>query len=258
MIDSLRFLKDEGIFEGRHFFLKPLELARNERLDLTQIPSNPQEFETYIEEHLKKKDLSVPYVLNEFVQGQEYAANVICKNGIIYMIHVCPSSPIQTNYISMSHQPIENWVKKFIKTTNLSGLVCFDFLVTQENIAYCIECNPRLHSAIVSFQTPQSIDDLTNAIEAAMNDEQASEPLTLTNYTEVYWFFQEVEKVLTRETSLDRFLDLIQNGKDAVWQVDDPLPFFILNFVQIPLLLIVATLKGNAWSKVNFCLGQVL
>ena len=35
-----------------------------------------------------KKDLSVPYLLNEFIKGEEYAANVVFKNGQIYMFQV--------------------------------------------------------------------------------------------------------------------------------------------------------------------------
>ena len=70
--------------------------------------------------------------------------------------------------------------------------------------------------------------------------------------------FQELEKLFSGESSLKRFLNLVQHGQDAVWQIDDPLPFLVLNFVQIPWLLLVATIKGTLWSKVNFCLGQVL
>ena len=77
-----------GKFNGKHYFLKPLELAREERMDMTKIPSDKDQFESYINQHLMKKDLSVPYLLNEFIKGEEYAANVVCKNGQIYMFQV--------------------------------------------------------------------------------------------------------------------------------------------------------------------------
>ena len=68
--------------------MKPLELAREERMDMTKIPSDKDKFESYVNQHLMKKDLSVPYLLNEFIKGEEYAANVVCKNGQIYMFQV--------------------------------------------------------------------------------------------------------------------------------------------------------------------------
>ena len=75
----------------------------------------------------------------------------------ILSIQVCPSSPIQTNYVSVEHKGIQDWVTTFVKATNLSGLVCFDFLVDNNDNAYCIECNPRLHSAIVSFESQTKV-----------------------------------------------------------------------------------------------------
>ena len=57
----------------------------------------------------------------------------------------------------MEHKGIQEWVKTFVKNTNLSGLVCFDFLVDKDDNVYCIECNPRLHSAIVSFESQTKV-----------------------------------------------------------------------------------------------------
>lgn len=259
---ELGTLRSEGKFNGKHYFLKPLELQREERMDMTRIPSDKAQFEEYVEQHLMKKDLSVPYLLNEFIKGEEYAANIICKDGKIYMFQVCPSSPIQTNYVSVEHKGILDWVTTFVKATNLSGLVCFDFLVDNNDNAYCIECNPRLHSAIVSFESQTKMNELHQSLLSALHGKeptsQMNDSINLINHTEVYWIFQELEKLFSGESSLKRFLNLVQHGQDAVWQIDDPLPFLVLNFVQIPWLLLVATIKGTLWSKVNFCLGQVL
>jgi len=260
---ELETMRSEGKFNDRHYFLKPLELQREERLDMTQIPSDKDQFEAYVNQHLMKKDLSVPYLLNEYIEGEEYAANVICKNGNIYMFQVCPSSPIQTNYVSIDHEGIQEWVTTFVKATGLSGFVCFDFLVDKNNNVYCIECNPRLHSAVVSFESQSKMSQLHQSLVCALDDKKDNnysnkQLLKLVNKTEVYWFFQEIEKVFTAESSVHRFLDLVQNGKDAVWRADDPVPFFILNFVQIPWYLLVAIVNRTLWTKVNFCLGQVL
>ena len=84
------------------------------------------------------------------------------------------------------------------------------------------------------------------------------EPINLINETEVYWFFQEMEKLFTAETSLKKFLHLIRHGQEAVWRTDDPMPFFALNFFQIPWLLFNSVVNRTIWNKVNFCLGQVL
>ena len=74
----------------------------------------------------------------------------------------------------------------------------------------------------------------------------------------IYWFYNEVVSFLTRQTSLDEFLDTIVTGEEAIWRADDPMPFLILNFVQMPLLLLKSLFLRKTYNKVNFCLGQVL
>ena len=106
------------------------------------------------------------------------------------------------------------------------------------------------------------MDVLQESLFLALNSQDTKneniKPKILMNHTEIYWFFQEVEKLLVGESSLGRFFYLIQHGKDAVWRPDDPLPFLALNFLQIPWLLLVSIVNGNPWNKINFCLGQVL
>ena len=106
------------------------------------------------------------------------------------------------------------------------------------------------------------MDELHQGLIAALNAQDNTMPqkesINLVNQTEVFWFFQELNKLFNGESSLKRFLSLIRNGQDAVWRVDDPLPFLVLNFVQIPWLLLNATVSRTVWSTVNFCLGQVL
>ena len=106
------------------------------------------------------------------------------------------------------------------------------------------------------------MNELHQSLLSALNDKettsQLNDSINLINHTEVYWIFQELEKLFSGESSIKRFLHLLQHGQDAVWRVDDPFPFLVLNFVQIPWLLLNATIKGTVWSTVNFCLGQVL
>ncbi len=55
-------------------------------MDLTRIPAEKQAFEEYLAENVAKKPTCVPYVLNEFISGPEFAANAICKDGKVLMM----------------------------------------------------------------------------------------------------------------------------------------------------------------------------
>ena len=85
---DLKELHAQGMFGISNFFMKNLELQREERSDFTTIPSDDLEFEKYIQNHLRKKDLSIPYFVNEFVEGREFGANVGCIDGKIFMLQV--------------------------------------------------------------------------------------------------------------------------------------------------------------------------
>ena len=85
-------------------------------MDMTKIPSDKDQFESYINQHLMKKDLSVPYLLNEFIKGEEYAANVVCKNGHIYMFQVSNyvHKDILLNIDDSKSYKTENWSENLL------------------------------------------------------------------------------------------------------------------------------------------------
>ena len=75
-----------------------------------------------------------------------------------FFLQIFPSSPIQINYSVTDHPGIRQWLKQFVSAKRLTGLVSFDFIVDKNtDEAFCIECNPRLHSAIVSFNSKSQV-----------------------------------------------------------------------------------------------------
>ena len=42
----------------------------------------------YVVNKLRYKDQSIPYILSEFIEGQEYAANILCHQGKLLMCQV--------------------------------------------------------------------------------------------------------------------------------------------------------------------------
>ena len=90
METDLRQFHAEKLFENgeKSYFLKPLELQRTERMDFTRVPADKNKFEEYVVNKLRYKDQSIPYILSEFIEGQEYAANILCHQGKLLMCQV--------------------------------------------------------------------------------------------------------------------------------------------------------------------------
>ena len=66
-----------------------------------------------------------------------------------------------------------------------------------------------------------------------------------------------VAKVGLFQQGFGEFMQVLQNGKDAVLDASDPVPFFMLNHFQMPVMLIQAIISGKKWSITNYCLGQL-
>ena len=79
----------------------------------------------------------------------------------------------------------------------------------------------------------------------------------------VFWMYNElgklahVESVGEAGSVFKSVLYCLCGGEDAVFDLHDPLPFFLLAHLQMPVLLWRRIRAGEPWSVLNFCLGQL-
>lgn len=258
--DELLKLREKGLFKRKHFFLKTLESLSPDRENFDRIPHDINEFEEYMKYNREKVAPDTPYYVCEFVKGKEYASNAICREGIIYAIHVCPSSPMQIDYSAVEKKEIKEWTIEFCKKKKITGFVCFDFIESQQTgEIYCIECNPRLHSSVVSYLYGSELEGaIRDALEADVNANTLTKinPISPSCATpKVYWLYNEAAKVLQANQSVLSFLTVLLKGYDAVYDTDDPLPFFVANTVQMINLLWQVFNSAEHWKAVDPCIG---
>ncbi|MGK7894315.1 MAG: ATP-grasp enzyme [Xenococcus sp. (in: cyanobacteria)] len=194
-----------------------------------------------------------PWVMQEFIKGQEYCFHATVRKGTI-RLHCCSkSSPFQVNYEQVDNPAIYEWVAKFVRAMNLTGQICFDMIQTPDGTVYPIECNPRLHSAITMFH------DHPGLAQAYLEDgATAIKPLPDSKPT--YWTYHELWR-LTKVRSLSdikAWWHKVIQGTDAVLQLDDPLPFFMLHNWQIPLLLLDNLHRLKGWLAIDFNIGKLV
>ena len=100
---------------------------------------------------------------------------------------------------------------------------------------------------------------LEKYIRLALSGYWIDNALTPSPYSaEVYWLFNEIHALIMKEKHFLQVLKTLVYGKDAVWMLDDLMPFLALHYLQMPILLLKSIVHGTTWNKVNFCLGQVL
>jgi len=256
----------QNIFSGRHFFLKPLNPYSEDRVCFDRIPDNEAELPSFLEKYKNKISENSPYFVSEFVQGNEWTGNVIARDGRIHLYTSNPSSPMQIDYEDGSSKTeIFRWIEAFVAAKRLSGSLCFDFMehpVTGQMLA--IECNPRLHSNITLMDTrrQQAAEAIYRAMETGdMNNNADKQTIAMPDPSQkhIIWTYNELAKLLHGEGPAS-VMRTVLGARDAVWDSSDPLPFFLLPHLQIPVQLVARLAMGEAaqpWTIVNYCLGQL-
>lgn len=239
--------------DGSRYLLKSIPYDSVRRLDLTKLP-----FEG-MEEYVKTLPISEakPWVMQEFIKGQEYCTHSTVRNGII-RLHCCSkSSPFQVNYEHVDNPQIYEWVKHFVKELNLTGQVSFDFIQTEDGNVYPIECNPRIHSAITMFYNHPGVAD-AYLNDAENEDEIAIQPLLESKPT--YWLYHELWRLTSVRSlsQLQAWFEKISRGTDAIFCFDDPLPFLTVHHWQIPLLLLDNLRRLQGWIRIDFNIGKLV
>jgi len=280
-VEHIETLRSQGLFRDRHFFLKPLFAYSEDRVNFERIPHDEIQFRKYIQIFEKKIGPQTPYFVSEYVRGPEYTGNCISSNGQLTLFTCNPSSPMQIDYdiAKGKEQQILDWTKEFCRRKNITGSICFDFMedpATGRMLA--IECNPRLHSCIVLMKNKmaEAGEAFGTALELSDNNNSSNDSSTplsrpapekepqkmvtpASEQKHVIWLYNEIGKL----AHAARFADVVTifrdifRGEDAVFDLHDPVPFFVLGHIQMPAQIWANIVSGKKWNILNFCLGQL-
>jgi predicted ATP-grasp superfamily ATP-dependent carboligase len=240
----------------RSYIIKSIPYDSVRRLDLTKLPcATPQETAAFVKSLPISE--SKPWIMQEYIPGQEYCTHSTVRNGHLQLHCCCESSAFQVNYEHVDRSDIEKWTRTFVSNLELTGQVSLDFIqAADDGQIYAIECNPRTHSAISMFYNHP------NVAQAYLDQEpltQTAQPLPTSRPT--YWIYHEIWRLLTHLWSLPQTwqrLQIITQGKDAIFDWDDPLPFLLVHHWQIPLLLLGNLRRPKKWIRIDFNIGKLV
>jgi predicted ATP-grasp superfamily ATP-dependent carboligase len=255
IIDPQQVLDFDFAQHSHTYILKSIPYDSVRRLDLTRLPGDrPSATQAFV------NSLPIsgqqPWIMQAFISGQEYCTHSTVRNGELRMHCCCQSSAFQVNYAMVEHPKIEAWVRKFVGDLQLTGQVSFDFIEAADGSIYAIECNPRTHSAITMFYNHPDV------AQAYLESAPLAEPIKpLASSRPTYWIYHEIWRLLTNLGSIDRTWErvkIITNGKDAIFDWADPLPFLMVHHLQIPWLLLGNLRQGKGWMRIDFNIGKLV
>ncbi len=241
---------DFGRRPGRRYILKSIPYDPVHRLDLTTMPMDSRAATAAHARSLPISD-DQPWVLQEFVEGDEYCTHATVRNGELQVWACCRSSPSQLNYEMVDRPDMEKWVRTYVEALGLTGQVSFDFIVDADGRALAIECNPRTHSAITMFYDHP---DLARGYLDDGVDTLVPQP----DSRPTYWWHMELWRMVTDPANAAARLREVWRGREAMLDPHDPLPFLLVPHLQIASLLTSALVRGTDWVKIDINIGKLV
>lgn len=152
-IETLKFRLIERNEDLNHldfdtpFAVKPCYSRASQKVK--KIAPQQKEIEIDVEPHN-------PWIAQEWASGNKYCTYSICHEGKIFAHGVYPVNyAIGGNscltFETIEHAGIYQWIADFVKKTNYTGQIAFDFIETADNKLFAIECNPRATSGLLLF-----------------------------------------------------------------------------------------------------------
>lgn len=240
----------------RPYLLKSIAYDPVHRLDLTRLPlATPEQTRAFVESRPISADN--PWILQEFVAGQEYCTHSTVRDGRLRVYLCCESSPFQINYEMVDKPAIRAWVETFVAAEQLTGQVSFDFIeAADDGCVYAIECNPRTHSAITMLYDHPGV--AAAYLDHADQGDGSVEVVVPTEASRAtYWLYHELWRLLTGPRRAAR-LRTIATGTDAIFDRHDPLPFLMQHHVAVPWLLLHTLVARGEWLKIDFNIGKLV
>ena len=272
--------------DDKLYVLKSVGVDDASRGDLTLLP-RPTLSETY--EHVADITISndKPWVLQQFIPGEEYCTHALVVDGDVKVFVACPSSELLMHYEAL--HPRSALSKAMLKFTQefaarsgdgMTGHLSFDFLVEEsasekglEKVLYPIECNPRAHTAVVLFEqhATQMTHGYLTALAPEMNGAAVNgvkEHIVVpTHPAKYYWIGHDLVSlvllpllgifVLSPGSIRDffegcyLFVQHLLFWKDGTYEIWDPLPWWWLYHVYWPGQFLACILQRRKWSRVN-------
>lgn len=280
----------------RRFIMKSVWLDDVSRGDMTLLP-RPTQAETFEFIHAKEMGEEKPWVLQEYVAGnEEYATHAVIVEGVVTAFAVCRSSDMLMRYRALpAGDPLAlrmlDFTRKLVGSLEegkLTGQVSVDFLVERDEAGAVqrmlpIESNPRAHTAVVLFaKQPGALTESylrllekkkKGAEEEVKNDESLECVVCPEDTKTTYcWMGHElvVEVLLpmvevwrgemtVREwvQRMVKYVGGMVNLRDATFEVLDPIPWFWMYHVYYPWFFVLSLVLGKRWTRINVSTTRV-
>ncbi len=167
----------------KKYIMKPIGVDDLARANAVTVLPKRTSSQTY--SHVARLSISksTPWVLQQYIKGEEYCTHSVVIDGMVKLFVACPSSDLLMHYQALPQdsglsKAMLHFTEELARRagSNFTGHFSFDFMVeekvteggVQKNI-YPIECNPRAHTAVALFSGTKGSVDMVKAYLSAFD-----------------------------------------------------------------------------------------
>lgn len=190
-----------------------------------------------LQQFAKTNRLDGPYILQEYIQGEDYGCNVLCQHGEILAFTMQkgklwdPKKPYsyQIGLDFVYNEDMFRIVKSLMKSLQWNGIADIDLLYHEDtNTFFIVEINPRFWAT------------LTGALMAGVNYPSlliqlaTKRRIATQQYNRVPFFtLRGLKLILSKDLSFIFKADFIWNNTPIRYRLKDPMPVLYRNFQRI-------------------------
>lgn len=167
------------------------------------------------------------WIAQEFVPGQQFCSYSVCQQGRVVAHAVYPAiftagQGAAIAFQAVEHEKIFHWVQTFVGRFNVTGQIAFDFIESPDGEVYALECNPRATSGVhLLASNPRFVESFFDSNMGCVKPILTS-PRMLGTAMLVYGL-----PIAIKQKRLGLWLKTFLHGSDVIWDIRDPLPFFL-------------------------------
>jgi len=251
------------------FILKNITYDPVHRIDLFTLPAKDVDINRYLNKIANDGNAITneePWTAQRFIDGDMWSSCQVQVDGEICMYTVTRSSASCFNWYIEENEKIKTWMHNFARRLKINGIFTNDFIVDKhDGIPYAIECNPRLGSQVSLFHGNKNMADIITGNYPQKQIEPISKKSTYTLLNEIFVLLDPTyyadEEMGQNKALLERlcnFMNTIMQGCDPIFDEEDLLPFFMINFFQMPILLLDTAINNRPWKKIDFQIGKIV
>lgn len=173
-----------------------------------------------------------PWIAQEWAVGKKFCTYSICREGNIcahgtYPVQYAINGNSCLTFEAITHSHILEWIKELVRRLHFTGQIAFDFIETEENKLFAIECNPRATSGLLLFNGIQGIAPAILGDSSKLLTPQIGTRRQIAMGMLLYGW----KKNAKPNNGLTTFLQDFLSTKDVVFSSKDPKPFLFKPWV---------------------------